>query len=94
MLAVRNGADYLQRTLEAIAAQSVTPERVVAVDARSSDASRSLLQAADVALVDAPATATYGDAVRAGVAALPEAQDGDWLWLLAHDAVPHPGAPS
>lgn len=92
MLAVRNGADYLQRTLEAIAAQTVTPERVVAVDARSTDASRSLLQAADVALVDAPATATFGDAVRVGVAALPDAQEDEWLWLLAHDAVPHPGA--
>lgn len=92
MLAVRNGADSLQQTLEAIAAQTVTPERVVAVDARSSDASRSLLQAAGVAIVDAPSTASYGDAVRVGIDALPEAQDGDWLWLLAHDAAPHPGA--
>lgn len=89
MLAVRNGADYLQRTLEAIAAQSVAPERVVAVDARSTDASRRLLDGADVALVDAPSTASYVDAIRAGVASLPAAEEGDWLWFLAHDAVPH-----
>ena len=50
MLAVRNGADSLQRTLEAITAQTVTPERVVAVDARSTDASRSRLQEAGVAI--------------------------------------------
>lgn len=92
MLAVRNGADYLEPTLEAIAAQTVTPERVVAVDARSTDDSRALLQTAGVAIVDAPATSSYGDAVRAGVDSLPDAQDDDWLWLLAHDAVPHPGA--
>lgn len=92
MLAVRNGADSLQQTLEAIAAQTASPERVVAVDARSSDASRGLLQGAGVAIVDAPSTASFGDAVRAGVAALPDAVDGDWLWLLAHDAAPHPRA--
>lgn len=92
MLAVRNGADFLQQTLDAIAAQAATPERVVAVDARSGDASRGMLQAAGVEVVDAAPTASFGDAVRAGVAALPDAEEGDWLWLLAHDSVPHPRA--
>ena len=93
MLAVRNGADYLPRTLDALATQRTTPDRVVAVDARSTDASRSLLTAADVQLVDAPSTASYGEAIAAGVRTLPAAQEGDWLWLLAHDALPHPAAP-
>ncbi|GAA2171738.1 hypothetical protein GCM10009846_06700 [Agrococcus versicolor] len=92
MLAVRNGADYLPRTLEAIAAQSVTPERVVAVDARSTDASRAHVATAGVRLVDAPPTAAYGDAIRVGVDALPAREEDEWLWLLAHDALPHPGA--
>ena len=38
VLAVRNGADSLQRTLEAITAQTVTPERVVAVATKVSSA--------------------------------------------------------
>lgn len=92
MLAVRNGADYLPRTLEAIAAQTATPERVVAVDVRSTDASRTLLTAADVQLVEAQPAASFGEAVAAGVRALPDAEEGDWLWLLAHDALPHPRA--
>lgn len=92
MLAASNGAAYLPATLAALAAQSTPPERLVAVDGGSRDDSRALLEASHASSVVVAPRLPYGALIARGAAALPDADDGDWLWLLAHDAAPHPRA--
>ncbi len=89
MLAASSGAAYLPATLAAIHAQTVAPERLVAVDGGSRDDSRAVLEASGARSVVVAPRLSYGELIGRGVASLPTAQDGDWLWLLAHDATPH-----
>ncbi|GEK81019.1 glycosyltransferase family 2 protein [Agrococcus baldri] len=92
VLAASSGAAYLPATLAAIDAQLVAPERLVAVDGGSKDDTRALLEASSARSVVAAQALPYGQLIAKGVASLPHAEDGDWLWLLAHDATPHPRA--
>ncbi|MCR8670413.1 glycosyltransferase [Agrococcus sp. HG114] len=92
VLAASNGAEYLPATLAAIAAQRTPPDAVIAVDGGSKDATRALLEASSVRSIVAAPRLPYGALIGRGVAALPPAEEGDWLWLLAHDAAPHPRA--
>ncbi|WP_404311677.1 glycosyltransferase [Agrococcus terreus] len=92
VLAVSDGAAALPATLAAVAAQTVAPERLIAVDGGSRDGSRELLEASAARSVLHERRLPYGSLIGRGVAALPEPEPGDWLWLLAHDAAPHPRA--
>ena len=92
MLAASSGAAYLQATLAGIGAQTSPPERLVAVDGASRDESRALLEASTASSVVVAQRLPFGALIAKGVASLPPAEDGDWLWLLAHDAAPHPRA--
>ncbi|MFJ6112809.1 glycosyltransferase [Agrococcus sediminis] len=92
VLAASNGAAYLPATLAAIEAQSVAPDRLIAVDGGSKDDTRAVLEASRAASVVAAARLPYGQLVNRGAGALPSAEPGDWLWVLAHDAAPHPRA--
>lgn len=92
MLAVRDGGAALPATLAAVAAQTSSPHALVAVDGGSGDGSRDVLAAAPARTVVHAPRAPFGELVGRGVAALPEAEPGDWLWLLAHDSAPHPRA--
>ncbi len=92
MLAASNGAAYLPATLAAIDAQTVTPDRLVAVDGGSTDGSRAALEGSRAHGVVVAPRLPYGQLIAKGVATLPEPEPGDWLWLLAHDAQPHPRA--
>lgn len=94
ILVARNGADCLQRTLAGIAAQRRRPDSFVVVDAASSDESAALLAAASpTQFVAAPARSNLGAAVAAALRVLDQPEsDDDWLWLLAHDNAPDPGA--
>ena len=49
MLAASNGAAYLPATLAAIEAQSVAPDRLIAVDGGSKDDTRAVLEASRAA---------------------------------------------
>ncbi|MCU1638852.1 MAG: glycosyltransferase family 2 protein [Microbacteriaceae bacterium] len=94
ILVARSGAEYLERTLAALDAQTRRPELLIAVDAGSGDLSGQLL-AASVAdrLVAARDKSTFGQAVALAVEAAPLAgTDNEWLWLLAHDNAPEPEA--
>ncbi|MDF1479181.1 glycosyltransferase family 2 protein [Leifsonia sp. H3M29-4] len=94
VLVARNGAKYLPRTLAALAAQTRRPDRVIPVDAGSSDATARLLSEAFPArLVSTPGRRTFGAAVSAALQSepAPESPD-DWLWLLGHDNAPAPDA--
>lgn len=89
MLAASSGAAYLPATLSAIDTQTVAPERLVAVDGASKDDSRAVLEASSARSVVVAPRLSYGALIGKGVASLPAPLDGDWLWLLAHDATPH-----
>ncbi len=94
ILVARNGADYLDRTLAALRAQTHRPDILISVDAGSTDASPALLAAAGPTYaVTVPARAAFGSSVARGVEVVPPAEsDEEWLWLLAHDSAPHPRA--
>ena len=94
ILVARNGADYLPATLEALGQQYRHPDSVVFVDADSADASAALLAAAGpTQFVSAGSRSTFGSGVAKGLSILePTTADNEWLWLLAHDNAPAPGA--
>jgi len=92
VLVVRNGAEYLPRTLAALAAQSRRPDSVVLVDAGSADGSAGVLAAAGP-VVTTPGRRPFGAAVAHALQGLPPAATADeWLWLLGHDNAPEPSA--
>lgn len=96
VLVARNGEEYLERTVAALAAQTRTPDAVIAVDASSSDRSTELLVGARPAqIVRAPSKSSFGDAIAIalrGAQPSDAAGDNEWLWLLAHDSAPEPRA--
>jgi hypothetical protein len=90
VLVARNGAQYLPRTLAALAAQTRRPDAVIYVDASSSDASAGLLiEAAPTQLVTTPGRRSFGGAIAHALqVAAPAPVDNEWLWLLGHDNAP------
>ena len=93
VLVARNGAKYLPATLAALAAQTRRPDRVLAVDAGSSDGSLRLLQ--DGLLGAMVASARRGSVAQVADQLLgraPSTDAGEWYWFLGHDNAPHPRA--
>ena len=92
VLVARNGAEYLPRTLAALAAQLRRPDSVALVDAGSSDATSALL-ADSGTVITTPGRRSFGGAVEHALQVSgPQQSDNEWLWLLAHDNAPEPGA--
>ncbi|HEX7834910.1 MAG TPA: glycosyltransferase family 2 protein, partial [Pseudolysinimonas sp.] len=93
ILVVRNGEEWLDRTLPALAAQTRRPDDFVLVDAASSDGSAARLAAAGpTRFVTAPALA-FGPAVNHGLRAMAPVESPDeWIWLLTADTAPEPHA--
>jgi hypothetical protein len=94
VLVARNGAQYLTRTLAAIAAQTRRLDSLVYVDADSTDKSADLLSAAvPTQFVTSSRRKSFAGAVAHAVrVAVPQTVDNEWLWLLSHDNAPEPGA--
>ncbi len=94
IIVARAGGDHLQRTLDALKAQTRQPDVVVAVDCASTDDAAQLLAAfGPTHLVSVREKLPFGAAVATGVRVTPPAAgDHDWLWLLAQDTAPEPGA--
>jgi len=91
LLVSHDGARWLPAVLDGLEAQTRLPDQLVAVDTGSNDASAELLRqrlGAD-AVVDAPATSSYGAAVKVGLA---QVASSDWVWLLHDDSAPAPEA--
>ncbi|CAD5993443.1 glycosyltransferase family 2 protein [Agreia sp. COWG] len=94
VLVASNGADFLPRTLDALAAQTRKPDRLIVVDVGSTDSTPALLSdARPTHFIQASARLNFGTAVShaLGVVA-PPADENEWLWLLAHDTAPEPDA--
>jgi GT2 family glycosyltransferase len=101
LLVSHNGARWLPAVLEGLGAQTRAPDRLLAVDTGSGDASVDLLTdrlGAD-AVVSASARTSYPDAVSRGLDHLPPLATGggpggtdEWVWLLHDDSRPAPDA--
>nr|WP_269327403.1 glycosyltransferase [Kineosporia mesophila] len=99
-MVAHDGAAFLPRTLDALEAQTRRPDRLVAVDAGSSDSSADMLAIATPDVVRVDARTGFGDAVAAALAAAgenrqPEGISGlpaEWVWLLHDDSAPAPDA--
>jgi GT2 family glycosyltransferase len=102
LLVSHNGARWLPAVLEGLGGQTRAPDRILAVDTGSGDASVDLLTdrlGAD-AVVGTPARTSYPEAVDHGLDHLPpfEAAGGtsqgsdEWVWLLHDDSRPAPDA--
>ncbi|WP_028471658.1 glycosyltransferase family 2 protein [Nocardioides alkalitolerans] len=97
VLVAHDGATWLPTVLEGLAAQTVPPARVVAVDTGSTDGSADLLEVAlgHAAVIEAPVSTSYAEAVdlaRDHLAATGLDPRSGWLWLLHDDSVPAPDA--
>jgi GT2 family glycosyltransferase len=84
-----NGGDLVERSLEALAAQSRPAERTIVVDNASSDGSPDRIAArfADVELVRLDENAGFAGANNIGVTA---AEGCEWVALVNPDAFPEP----
>jgi GT2 family glycosyltransferase len=97
ILVAANGADHLDRTLDALAAQTRHPENLVVVDVGSTDGSTADLSFGGSAeLLRLPAGRPFGEAVARGEREAPptvaDEPVDEWLWLLGHDNAPSPTA--
>lgn len=95
LLVSHDGARWLPAVLDGVAAQRRPVDAFVAIDTGSRDESADLLRAArgDASVHVVEGSTTYPQAVRAGLATLPEVSgDDEWIWLLHDDANPDPDA--
>ncbi len=92
VMVTHNGADWVGEALTSLAAMSVKPGTLVLVDTGSTDTTPALLAAAvDQGrvdrVVDGQADWSFAQAVNA---ALAEAEEAEWVWLLHDDIVLRP----
>ena len=108
IIVARDGADALAQTLQALREQSRQPETVLLVDAASREKDGVAALLADFAgeraaalpegappadrIVRLERPASFGQAVQAALRQVPPPVEGEWLWLLAQDTAPEPGA--
>lgn len=87
VLVAHDGQAWLPEALAALAASTVSPVRVIAVDTGSLDGSLDLLRAACPDVRELPRHVGFGEAV---AAALVDAPPTEWLWLLHDDLAVEP----
>jgi GT2 family glycosyltransferase len=100
ILVLRNGARWLGETLDALAAQSQPPDRLVVLDLDPTDESREIVQdhdelrrsVKDLTILRATAGLSFGQAVSKALAESEPTADAEeeWLWLLRDDSAPDP----
>ncbi len=81
--------EFLEKTLDALAAQTSKPEQVVVVDTAGDAQSQEIIRSRGLAMIQ-PGEIKFGAAIAAGVASLQHKPS--WLWLLHDDSAPEPNA--
>ncbi|MDN5855648.1 MAG: glycosyltransferase family 2 protein, partial [Actinomycetia bacterium] len=91
VLVAHNGARWLPQALAALGSQTHRASHGIAVEVESKDDTGAQLAARfhEQAIVHVPSGTGFGDAVRAGIEALPRTE---WVWLLHDDCAPAPDA--
>lgn len=96
ILVCHNGSRWLPRVVAALREATSIPDSWVVVDTGSADDSARIAVEGLTGLVGAvhrvtlPADTSYGEAIAAGLAALPAASGPEWIWLLHDDCAPAP----
>ena len=89
ILVVHDGATWLPQVVAALASQTRTPDRTIAVDTGSVDGSLKLLSSARIKNISIDRGEGFGTAVAEAVATLPPVESEDeWIWLLHDDSAP------
>ena len=89
ILVVHDGATWLPKVVAAIASQSITPDKTIAVDTGSEDGSTKLLSSARIKYLSIGRGEGFGTAVAEAVSTLPPCESEDeWIWLLHDDSAP------
>ena len=89
ILVVHDGATWLPQVVAAIASQSRTPDRTIAVDTGSTDGSTKLLSGARIKSISINRGEGFGTAIAEAVSTLPPVESEDeWIWLLHDDSAP------
>ncbi|MFM8921758.1 MAG: glycosyltransferase family 2 protein [Candidatus Nanopelagicaceae bacterium] len=89
ILVVHDGATWLPKVVAAIASQSRTPDKTIAVDTGSNDGSTKLLSGARIKYLSIDRGEGFGTAVAEAVASLPPCESEDeWIWLIHDDSAP------
>ncbi len=96
ILVAQQGGEWLDQTIAGIAAQSVAPAAIIAVNNGGSDAVGAQLMASGAErVIGLGSRVAFGQAVAHGAQAA-EAVDDDevseWFWLLSEDSCPEPEA--
>jgi GT2 family glycosyltransferase len=101
VLVAHNGERWLERSLTALSQLDRVPDRIVAVDTGSRDATPDLLAAAlgGHAVTRALKTTGFGEAVAAGIRHADQLSTvatwqnlSEWVWILHDDCAPEPDA--
>lgn len=89
ILVVHDGATWLPQVVAAVASQSRTPNRTLAVNTGSVDGSEKLLSGARIKAITINRGEGFGTAIAEAVATLPPVESEDeWIWLLHDDSAP------
>ena len=89
ILVVHDGATWLPQVVAALASQTRTPDRTIAVNTGSVDGSEKLLSGARIKSITIDRGEGFGTAVSEAVATLPPVESEDeWIWLLHDDSAP------
>lgn len=84
-----DGASWLAQSVAALASQSHSVDRVVAVDTGSEDNSVQMLRSAGIHVIESERGVGFGDAIRKALDVTPRFSEGEeWLWILHDDAAP------
>ena len=93
ILVVHDGATWLPQVVAALASQTRTPNRTIAVDTGSKDESAKLLSGARIKCISINRGEGFGTAIAEAVATLPPTESEDeWIWLLHDDSAPDQAA--
>ena len=94
VLVAHDAGAYLDRTLDALAAQTRLPDQLLIVDVGSAERLTEIPGSVpDTQLVRASPNLSFGEAVLTATRlTAPAADENEWLWLLSADNAPEPGA--